>query len=143
MTKRIILSLLPLLCSCILIYNGISESRIDSSLVGTKWYSEPNEIFSSDSLYFYSNDEVRYFMGELSWSFYSDYFVHEDTLTVKTVLDAFEMKDSSGIEPNLIQKYLISRDTLELIYLANKGNGEFIEADSSRYSMINDFIRIR
>jgi hypothetical protein len=62
---------------------------------------------------------------------------------VKTALDAFEVKDASNIEPNLIQKYIISSDSLRLIYMANKRNGKFIEADSSRYSMVNDFNRIK
>lgn len=127
-------------CEC----QTVEHSNIKAlALTGTKWYSIGHNSFSNDSMFFRSGDKVEYFLGELSYYFDSRYTIEKDTLTIETVLAAFELNDISGIKPDLLQKYLILGDTLKLIYLGNKRENKWIEASRERYSNINDFNRIQ
>lgn len=113
------------------------------SIVGTKWYREGNNILPGDTLHFINETEVRYYMGELSRTFDSKYELNKDTVFIQTITAALEVNDVEGFEPDLIQKYLISGDSLKLLYLANRRRGEVIEASPNRYKRINDFVKIK
>lgn len=158
MGKVFLISLIKQILVVLLLFNSCpaqdkieSDKDHDFNLLGTEWYNDPyinpngEQIFDNgDSLYFYSDDKVRYFIGsELSFTFTSEYSVNKDTLILKTKLQAFEVADVSHLDPNLIQKYLISPDTLHLVYSAFKRNDKFIESDSSSYTKANSFIRIK
>ena len=118
-------------------------SESDPEIVGTKWYNDGYFTFPGDTLFFVNEKKVEYFLGELPWTYDSQYEIKKDTLIVKTVTAAFEVNDITGLEPDLIQKYIISADSLKLVYLANRRNGDFIEADPGRYKKISDFVKIK
>ncbi|MGB3852672.1 MAG: hypothetical protein WA958_22095 [Tunicatimonas sp.] len=122
----------------------MQTNQIESTneIVGTRWYSKTSHL-PNDSLFFISAHEVEYFMGELSWTFNSHYKFEGDTVTIWTIVAAFEMDDTIELEPDLIQKYILLGDSMKLVYLANRRGRNFVEADSNRYRLINDFVRIK
>lgn len=117
--------------------------QIDESIVGTKWSSEGYNGLLGDSLFFINETDVKYFMGELAWVFDSKYEISTDTLIIQTVLVAFEIEDITGMNPDLIQKYTITGDSLILIYLANFRNNRWVDAEKERYKIVNNFWKIR
>jgi hypothetical protein len=108
-------------------------------LNGTKWYSKGLYNLPGDTLTFTSQSNVEYFLGELSWTFDSQYEIKHDTLTIETITSSFEVNDVSGLKPDLKQKYLVTTDFLKLIYLGNLRENKWIEATQERYKNISDF----
>jgi hypothetical protein len=124
--------------------NGNSQSNIDNNnLVGTKWYSKGNYGMPGDTLNFVNEKRINYFMSEVGFEYSSEYKTYGDTLTILTKTQALEVNDVSKLKPNLKQKYLIKKDTLKLIYLANKKNKIWEEAGKNRYKRSSDFFRIK
>ena len=120
---------------------NINQNEIE--LKGTKWYSAGQNNFLGDTLTFTSQDNVEYFLGELSWYFDSKYKIEKDTLIIVTVTAAFEVNDITGLKPDLIQKYCLTNDSLKLVYLGNWKGNKWVEASHDRYNNINDFKRIK
>jgi len=112
-------------------------------LIGIKWYSTGQNNIPGDTLTFTSQDNVEYFLGELSWTFDSKYKISNDTLIIETVTSAFEVKNITGLKPDLIQKYFVTNDSLKLIYLGNWRGNKWTEASQERYNNINDFRKIK
>lgn len=101
--------------------------RVDSipkpsiNLVGTIWIQKSQHPFSSDydSLKFLNKNTVEYYLSDISWTFTSTYSTIKDTLSIKTTLAGFEVKDASKLKPDLIQRYIIHQDSLNIIFQKN------------------------
>jgi hypothetical protein len=119
------------------------EPKKKLDLKGTSWASKSMHGLEGDSLIFETNKKVRLFLGELNWDFDSEYVVSNDTLTVKSILATFEMNDVNGLEPDLIEKFVITKDSLFLFYLANKRNNKWEKANSDRLKMIQNYHKIK
>jgi len=117
------------------------EKKIN--LEKTVWAS--NGIYSpeGDSLIFKSDKKVRLYLGDLGFDFDSEYKISNDTLIIETILAAFEMNNISGLKPDLIQKYLITKDSLQLLYLANRRNNKWEKADTNRVKQISNYYKIK
>lgn len=117
--------------------------KIELDLVKSIWASNGIHGLQGDSLIFVSEKHVRYYMGEISWDFDSDYRISNDTLTIKTITAAFEMNDVSGLKPDLIQNYVITKDSLILISLKNKIWDKWEYADIDRINKIPNYYRLK
>ncbi len=81
-------------------------------------------------------------MCELSWTFNSHYKFEGDTVTIRTVVAAFEVDDTIKLEPDLIQKYALLGDSMKLVYLANRRGRNFVEADSNHYRWVYETMQV-
>ncbi len=125
---------------------GINQAQPNKTnkFVGTIWVSNGEDNYiNGDTLSFKTDKIVEYFLGEISWIFDSEYLVKGDTLEILTKTVAFELENTDGIEPDLMQRYLIQQDSLILKYLANKRNNKWIKADNERMKRIKNFYKLK
>jgi hypothetical protein len=118
--------------------SNISELELN----GTMWYRAGYRGFSGDSLVFTSDNDVRYYMGELSWTFDSKYKMKNDTLIIKTVSAAFEVDDITGLDPDLVQKYVVKEKSLSLVYQANYRKDKWVKVSEVQIGNSIDFQRL-
>ncbi|WP_285654191.1 hypothetical protein [Allomuricauda sp. NBRC 101325] len=111
-----------------------------NELVNTIWTSEGKYGIPGDSLKFRNDNQVAYYLGELGWEFDSIYTISGDTLTVKTKTLSMEI-DNSNID--LVQKFLITTDSLKPFYLANKRGEKWLEAKKDRIEVMSSLYEIK
>lgn len=127
------------------LHDSFQGKQISSMLIGSKWYSKGYQIFDGDTLTFVSDRLVENYSGELTWTFDSEYEIDGDTIIISTKTSAFELADVSDLKPELIEKYLYSTDSLNLVHSQhyNYRSESWVESDSVVFEAKGVFFRVK